>query len=279
MALRQSDRVTTSVLPAVAKEFLAAMGSVVVAGEGRDGRIWTTLLAGEPGFLDPLDDSSVAVHASPPPDDPLSGAFVEGSRVGLLAIHLATQQRMKIKGRLRRAAAMEVEIERVYALCRNYITPREWQPEVRSGDHRPPAVIEDRLDERAQALVDQADTFFIGTVHDDSGPDAAHRGGRAGVLQRIDDRTLRFPDYRGNGMFNTLGNLAVDPRAGLLVVDFAGGDVVQVSGRAAVLWDDAGETPGPGDLGGEVVAARPIQRTVELSVESVVLRPRLLQTR
>ena len=49
--------------------------------------------------------------------------------------------------------------------------------------------------------------------------------------------TLEFPDYEGNAMFQTLGNLAVDPRAGLLFVDFASGATLQLSGRAQIVWE------------------------------------------
>ena len=51
-------------------------------------------------------------------------------------------------------------------------------------------------------------------------------------------KTLQFPDYAGNNMFNTLGNLAIDPHAGLLFVDFELGDTLQITGEARVLWDD-----------------------------------------
>jgi hypothetical protein len=52
-----------------------------------------------------------------------------------------------------------------------------------------------------------------------------------------DERTLEFPDYPGNNMFNTLGNLVVHPRAGLLFVDFERGDLLQLTGSARILWE------------------------------------------
>lgn len=95
-------------------------------------------------------------------------------------------------------------------------------------------------------LIESADTFFLGTTHPDSGNDASHRGGPAGFV-RATPKSLWWPDYPGNNMFNSFGNLAVDPTAALLFVDFYTGNTLQLSGTAAVNWDaptegDDGET-------------------------------------
>src|SRR5262249_17942352 len=87
-----------------------------------------------------------------------------------------------------------------------------------------------------QAVIEQADTFFIASVHDGTGADASHRGGQPGFVRVLDPRTLRVPDYAGNNMFQTLGNIAADPRVGLLFVDFDTGMTLQLTGRARILW-------------------------------------------
>ena len=65
-------------------------------------------------------------------------------------------------------------------------------------------------------LIENSDTFFLGTTHPTSGNDASHRGGPAGFV-RVTPEHLWWPDYPGNNMFNSLGNLSVDPSAALLV--------------------------------------------------------------
>ena len=85
-----------------------------------------------------------------------------------------------------------------------------------------------------------ADTFFLGTSHAQYGTDASHRGGPAGFVH-ADANGVRWPDFPGNNMFNSLGNLAVDPAAALLFVDFLSGRTLQLSGAAQVRWDDADE--------------------------------------
>ena len=56
-------------------------------------------------------------------------------------------------------------------------------------------------------------------------------------MRVLDERTLEFPDYPGNNMFNTLGNLARHPRAGLLFVDFDSGDLLQLTARVGIQWE------------------------------------------
>jgi hypothetical protein len=68
-----------------------------------------------------------------------------------------------------------------------------------------------------------------------------------------------MPDYQGNMMFNTLGNLAVDPRAGLLFVDFDRGNTLQLTGRATIVWD-----------GSELAGFPGAQRLVEFTIDAVV---------
>jgi uncharacterized protein len=80
----------------------------------------------------------------------------------------------------------------------------------------------------------RSDTFVIATAALDGSADASHRGGSPGFVVVDGDRHLAFGDYAGNSMFNTLGNLELDPRAGLVFVEPGTGDVLQLTGRAAV---------------------------------------------
>jgi uncharacterized protein len=104
-----------------------------------------------------------------------------------------------------------------------------------------------------------ADTLFLASRHPAAGADVSHRGGAPGfVVVAAPDRLL-IPDYAGNTMFTTLGNLAAHPEAGLLLVDFERGDTLQLTGRATIDWDPAARTEMPG-----------AERVVEFRVEEVV---------
>src|SRR5262249_11871812 len=95
----------------------------------------------------------------------------------------------------------------------------------------------------ARELIVRSDTFFITSFAPGDGPshgvDISHRGGPPGFLTIGEDGMITVPDYSGNRYFNTLGNLAVNPKAGLLFVDFAAGDVLQITGRTEIVWDSA----------------------------------------
>ena len=103
------------------------------------------------------------------------------------------------------------------------------------------------LGARQAALVRRADTFFIASAHPERGADAPHRGGRPGFAEVADGgRRMTFPDYSGNRMFQTLGNLAVNPRTGLLFLDWETGTTLQLTGRSRIIWDPKALRSGPG---------------------------------
>jgi len=111
------------------------------------------------------------------------------------------------------------------------------------------------LAEADAQLIRRADTFFLGTVHPERGADASHRGGPAGFVRLDGASRLWWPDYQGNNLFNSLGNLAVDPEAALLFFNFHDGQALQLSGTAGVEWDHAGEPGDDAGTGRKVVAA------------------------
>jgi predicted pyridoxine 5'-phosphate oxidase superfamily flavin-nucleotide-binding protein len=243
-------------VPPAAGVFLEQRRFVVLATADPDGRAWASILTGSPGFASAPHPLEVRIHASPAPGDPL-GENVETSRfAGLLAIDLATRRRMRVNGALESGADGEIviRVEQVYSNCPKYIQRRTVEREELGGAARlvRRATV---LTEEQRAWLRRADTFFIATLNPEEGADASHRGGMPGFIEAEGDR-LVWPDYPGNMMYNTLGNIAVHPRAGLLVPDFSSGSVLQLTGRAGILWS-----------GGDVPGA---ERRVELEVEEVV---------
>ncbi len=104
-----------------------------------------------------------------------------------------------------------------------------------------------------------ADTFFIATTGPDGSVDASHRGGFPGFLEAVAPDRLRWPEYPGNSMFLTLGNLELDPRAGLLLPDWETGGALLVTGEARTDWSEQARQAVPG-----------AERMVELAVTGVV---------
>ena len=161
-------------------------------------------------------------------------------QVGMLVIELATRRRLRINGRIRHSGEQQLELEVLesYPNCPKYIQRREAAKTLaKSRSEKSQASQGDVLGAPQQAIIDKADTLFVASTHPERGVDASHRGGNPGFVRIVDDRTLRIPDYSGNCMFNTLGNFVVDPRTGLVFVDFDNGTTLQLTGRAEILWD------------------------------------------
>lgn len=231
-------------LPGRAEEFVAEQPVAVVASVGEDGGVWASLLVGAPGFMRVEDSRTLRIEAEPAVGDPLGENLREGAAVGLLVIDLGTRRRMKIKGRVQTlpGVGFRLRTERAYVLCPKYIQTRSWElleSEVGGGSGGRPSESSEGgiLDEDQRRRISGADTFFIASFHPQTGADPSHRGGFAGFVEVADDM-LVWPDYPGNRMFNTLGNITVNPNAGLLFPDFAKGGALQLAGEATVIWDE-----------------------------------------
>jgi predicted pyridoxine 5'-phosphate oxidase superfamily flavin-nucleotide-binding protein len=226
----------------------------------RTGRVWASIVTGAPGFMTAPDRRTLRLAADLPEADPLSDGLSDGRLLGVLVLDPERRRRLRINGRVtaRSADAIEIRTEEVFGNCPKYIQSRAPEGVLehhRAGDGRRGLA----LTEAQRLAIDRADTFFLASVHDGTGADASHRGGQPGFVRVRDERTLRVPDYSGNNMFQTLGNIAADPRVGLLFVDFDTGTTIQLTGRARILWDRAEY----GDLKGA-------ERAIEVEIDEVV---------
>ncbi|OLT05708.1 pyridoxamine 5'-phosphate oxidase [Pseudonocardia sp. CNS-004] len=227
--------------------FLAGRDLAMLTGRDDDGHLWTSPLPGRPGFLI-ARASTLTVHAAPQPGDPLH-RLPEGQQVAVMALDLAIRRRVRINGALTRSRDGELEIsaDQAYGNCPRYIQQRhicEDTSEV--ADIRVIARRHDRLEPGHVALIARADTFVLGSTHPTRGTDTSHRGGPPGFV-RIEAGQLWWPDYPGNNLFNSLGNIVVDPTTALLFLDFATGAALHLSGSSTLEWTARG---GAGDDGG-----------------------------
>lgn len=241
-----SDRIMGGALPFLEQQSMAVFGS-------RDGlgRLWTSMLFGVRGFMKSTDGRVVDFDLSQAAvqlNDPFWQNIEANSTVGMLAIELGSRRRIRINGDISRSAgnALQLRVRESYPNCPKYITRRI----VKTVPTGKPVNSEiDRgsvLGPEQEALLARADILFIATAHPTRGADASHRGGTPGFIELLDQKTLRIPDYLGNSMFNTLGNLVVNPAAGLVVPDFEHGHVMQLTGTGEVLFntDDPADATG-----------------------------------
>src|SRR5262249_21282052 len=111
----------------------------------------------------------------------------------------------------------------------------------RSADLVGAAVEPDTLGEEEIAFIRARDSFYLATVSENNWPYIQHRGGRPGFLHVLDSRTLAFADYRGNRQMLSAGNLAVNDRVALFLMDYPRRERLKILGHARV--EDARQHP------------------------------------
>jgi predicted pyridoxine 5'-phosphate oxidase superfamily flavin-nucleotide-binding protein len=233
-----AEEMYRAAMPAGVQRFLSLQQLAALSTMDADGRLWASMRSGAPGFLCSLDDHTVEIGGYAHPDDPLPANLAAHSEAGMVVVHLAAQHRVRVNGTAsgRPDGKIVLTTKQVYGNCPQYIQARTVVGE--SASSAAPGQRGETLDERQRLWVERADTLFIATANPGAGADASHRGGKPGFVRIEDGKRLLFPDYAGNNMFNSLGNIASYPRAGLLVLDFQSGAALQLSGTAQILWDD-----------------------------------------
>jgi predicted pyridoxine 5'-phosphate oxidase superfamily flavin-nucleotide-binding protein len=230
-------------MPEQHRAFFAQLPFAVLGALDPVGNPWATVLTGEPGFLSSPNPRILHIGAYPQDGDPAASGILPGARIGLLGIELSTRRRNRMNGRVIDidVSGFTVMVEQSFGNCPQYIQRRDYgRRRRRAFPEAEPLAFGDAW---AMSLIAAADTAFVasstppGTAQAGGGVDVSHRGGRPGFIRAGEDGAFEIPDYRGNRFFNTLGNLLAYPRAGLLIVDFASGDVLQMTGTAEIVWD------------------------------------------
>lgn len=225
-------------LPDIAREFLGQQRMLIVGGRDCDGLVWATAVYGEAGFVRAHGERTVIVEALPLPEDPLTPALDDDHEIAAIAIEPATRRRMRINGRVRRDGdRLIVTADQVFANCPKYIQPRMMHGRLIATAGASARRTTDLGPTHARLIAD-ADTFFVATHAAGHGADVSHRGGSPGFVALSASGMVSWPEYRGNSMFMTLGNLALDPTCGLLFLDWAHGRyALRLTGRARIDWD------------------------------------------
>lgn len=250
-------------MPDQHRDFFAQLPFVIVGGLDAQRQPWATMWSGEPGFLHSPEPTCLQVRGPHfAAGDPLAGAWQDTSAspwpaqrpIGLLGIEPHTRRRNRLNGTLMSVGEQSwaVQVRQSFGNCPKYIQPRElhWRAPARPAPPPEAALEQGMLTPRARQIIAQADTFFIATASPragladqqrSDGVDVSHRGGAPGFVH-IDDNDalhshLLVPDYSGNFMFNTLGNIVLQPRVGLLFIEFASGAMLWLAGQATIDLD------------------------------------------
>ena len=227
--------------------FIEQQSMTVVSSTDEDNQIWTSVLFGEPGFIIAKDDQNILIDREKiiqQPSDPLWRNIEKNTQVGLVIIELSTRRRLRVNGNISLLSngKYEIIVAQAYPNCPKYIQRR--QPHLSEGIltyHSPTPLSGAELTIKQLALITRSDSFFVGSGVDQHHNDASYRGGDPGFVSIVNNRQLLIPDYKGNSMFNTLGNFESNEHAGLVFIDFENNKLLQLTGTAKVLWDQIDE--------------------------------------
>lgn len=236
------------------RNFFAGLRYLFAASIDTTGQPWASILVGEQGFAQSTDEQQLTLNRhgldqSVIDGDPFKENAVVDAPIGLLGVDLSNRRRNRANGRVvGTGMSMEIEINQSFGNCSKYIQRRQLvatRPPLRSASARQVTPIA-HLSAADKDLIAGAESLFIATAQlqqqdgvrsNAAGLDISHRGGNAGFVEILSATELQWPEYKGNNFFNTLGNLQLEPRCGLLFIDFVEGHLLQLIGEARVIWD------------------------------------------
>ena len=248
-AARLEGMLAPAAISAGTANFLAARTFAAITARDHDGLLWTSPLVAAPGFLHVVDPTTLHIHNLPSAGDPLH-ALPSGQPIGLITIDYLRRRRFRVNGILAavRDDGLEVSVNEAFGNCPQFIPQRAVAPDDAArgpvATPRDAVVLEGRLTDADELTIGTSTSFVLGTTHPERGNDASHRGGAPGFV-RLDGGTLWWPDYPGNNLFTSLGNLQADPEAALLFLDFTGRSSLHLRGTAELAlagpsgsWDE-----------------------------------------
>ncbi|KAF4553012.1 Hypothetical protein D9617_8g050250 [Elsinoe fawcettii] len=254
--------------PGLSPQLAAALPRMPLLAIGtldKDDRPWTTLWGGEKGLSQSLGGGMMGVRTPVPSElDPVVEILVggkadgevvkeegQGRLISGLIIDLETRKRVKLAGRMIAGALaaqendnenvhegllqLVVKVDESLGNCPKYLNKKAISPA-----HPAPRLISDTptLHPKAVDLIHKSDLFFLSTTHSQFDMDTNHRGGPPGfvrILTNKDKAVIVYPEYSGNRLYQSLGNMMTNPKAGICFPDFATGDCLYVTGTTEIL--------------------------------------------
>ena len=218
-------------MPEQHQRFFEALPLAFVATLDQAGDPQADVLVGRPGMLRAVTPTMLIVY-----DTPREHALCSlraGAPLGLLGIDFTNGRRNRANGLVERheGDGVGLRVTHSFGNCPRHIHVRRHNPVAPT----PTTAIDPRT------LVETAATFFIASRSAELDPsrgggvDISHRGGSPGFVRWVDDDTVVFDDVPGNNFFNTLGNIASDPRVSLLFIDFDRGRQLRIAGDAVLV--------------------------------------------
>ncbi|MFZ5620771.1 MAG: pyridoxamine 5'-phosphate oxidase family protein [Pseudomonadota bacterium] len=229
-------------MPDPHRDFFTRLPMIIVGGEDGAGYLWAAPLFGEPGFIRAPSSYLLTITLTAPCPHPLFSQLRVNSRVGLLGIEFESRRRNRVNGYIvqRTRDQIDIAVQQSFGNCTRYIQRRQRR---HNPQHENVSTeIFTNWNRSLRNVITNADTCFIASAcpgehsENNRGVDVSHRGGDPGFIRFDKQQRLLIPDYAGNNFFNTIGNLVVDSRVGLLFLGFTEGHIISLTATAEVLW-------------------------------------------
>jgi predicted pyridoxine 5'-phosphate oxidase superfamily flavin-nucleotide-binding protein len=273
--VKKTHALIREVMPQQHRDFFEHLPMIIIATTDHHGQPWATPITGTPPFITSPNNKTLIIQQSSPLHNILQLDLHAGKKIGVLGIDLSTRRRNRMNGIIKRqqAQGLSIHVEQSFGNCKKYIQPKTIinNPTAMCEIQEKNVTQKPHLNPTTCDIIQHSDTFFIASrthvLDSDArhGLDASHRGGQAGFVTVKDRHTLRFPDFKGNQFFNTLGNIESDNRVGLFFINFNNGDTVFISGTATIIWNTE-PPPLIKDRG----------RVIEVSIQRVIYIPHLI---
>ncbi|KAK3998317.1 hypothetical protein QBC44DRAFT_228393 [Cladorrhinum sp. PSN332] len=253
---------TSSGLPPSYARRVAVSPLVALGGLDDQGRPWTTIWGGERGFIRPVAHSVLGLQSIvDKAHDPVLKSLLngvpdgevfqsdEGKQISALSIDLESRDRVKLTGKMVVGTVgsrpgtdaigevqMALHIQESLGNCPKYLNKKIIRAHIPSPELVSSAL---PLPEEAVKLISQADMFFLSSTNNKT-MDTNHRGGAPGFLRILtnsesDGVALIYPEYSGNRLYQTLGNLHINPSIGLAIPDYTTSSVLYLTGTSTLL--------------------------------------------
>jgi uncharacterized protein len=249
---RSDETVAAQRLGPVVRPFLVPAGTELIESArlaaattlDPDGAPTLSLLTTEAGGFGTVGHSGLTIpRAALVPEDVLFANVKGDRRIGLVFLDPSTRGRFRVNGEVVnfRTDPLEVTIVEAFPNCKKYLVRQELTANGRapgeSGEARGRGIAPAHA-----ALLREASLIFVGTANPQGHFDAATRSGDPGFVREIAPGHFEIPDLPGNAMYQSIGNLLLEPRASIGLL--AGSEFVVLTGSATTHWEEAAERQG-----------------------------------
>ncbi len=254
-------------MPDQHRDFFAQLPMIHICVLDGAGHPHAILRVGNPGFVSSPDEYTLIIDSEPLIGEPENLQFEEGSKISIVGVEFATRRRNRLNATISEYANNRIimKVDQSFGNCPKYIQIRNMFPP-EDKETKSEFLTTSIIGQSEREIIQSVDTLFIASrapvIDDDprNGVDINHRGGNPGLIEILNEKTIQFPDYLGNNIFNTFGNIIGDPRVGIQMIDFETGTLLNLKGRAEIIILDDEFDRNP-DMG----------RRVKITIETITI--------